>query len=116
MSRMKDLFGDEPYDERDLRKARAARDAGINRVLGNNELWRMEALAEMQKLYRGWTGTAEDIRFGIAPKIGVPTHPNAWGGLMNAAIRRGWFTPTGNWISPRDVKSHSRPTREYRRT
>jgi len=113
-------FGDDlfsaPPPPRDSTKAREARDAGIAQVLDHNEAWRIAALAEMEKLFRGWVGTAEDIRINITPKVGVPKHPNAWGGLMNAALKRGWFTPTGKWISPTDVKSHSRPTREYRRT
>ncbi len=112
-------FGDDLFRQsqpRDRTQARDARDEGMARVLSKNEAWRDAALTEMGKLFRGWIGTAEDIRINITPKVGSPTHPNAWGGLMNAAIRRGWFAPTGKWIAPADVKSHSRPTREYIRT
>ena len=107
---MDDLFGD-----RDRKKAREARDDGIKKVLDHNEQWRINAMDGYRRMPRGWIGTGEDIRFLLAPVIGFPRHPNGWGGIMNAALRRGWYTPTGKWIAPQSVKSHSRPIREYQR-
>lgn len=118
---MKDLFGDLPFEEfvqRGLNAQNAADTAkrkGMANVHANNVTWNNRATEIIHSLPSGWIGIGEDMRHIVTDKIGHPTHPNAWGALTNSCLRAGWFKPTGKWISPKDVKSHSRPTREYRR-
>ena len=110
---MKDLFGDEPYDPA---KSQAARDAGMNLVRANNASWLESVIGLIQMLPQGWCGTGEDVRRIAVPTAGQPKHHNAWGAVINVAIRRKLLVKTGRRLKMRFVRSHARKTDEYRRT
>ena len=104
-----------PSDEFNSKKAKAARDEGMERVQAHNMAFR-DAIAAFidTKLPRGWTGIGEDIRrlwTGIQPH-----HPNCWGAICNAALKRGTLEKIPNAMRrPEAVKSHSRPTHVFRK-
>lgn len=102
-------------DQFDLFAGKAAKADGIASVKDHNVTWIDQGLAVIGALPVGWVGIGEDLRRIVVTRIGKPNHPNAWGALVNTSLKRGWFTPTGHWLSPADVKSHSRPTRQYRK-
>lgn len=93
------------------------RDEGIDTVLSNNEAWAEQAasmlpgaLAQVPLFFTG-----EDLRV-VLREAGLPEprHPNAWGGLINTAVRKGWMTPTGTHRPMRLPRSHARQTPVYR--
>ncbi len=92
---------------------RALRDEGMARVLRPNAVWLWKGLALIVKFQIGWTGTGEDVRTILEPKIGSPTHHNAWGALINNAQREELLSPTGNFFQMKLKRSHARITREY---
>jgi hypothetical protein len=85
---------------------------GIKRVLSNNEAWGKAALETIKALPVGWTGTGEDIRALVAEK---PSHPNAWGGLINRALAADLIYPTGDYRPMKSKASHGRRTPVYER-
>lgn len=101
------------YDEDE---ARLGRDVGMARVLSRNSTWAEDVSAWIMNLPHGWTGTGEDIR-RIWRKNGglLPTHHNAWGGVINGAVRRGVLIKTGKRKHMYAAKSHSRTTDIYQR-
>jgi len=92
----------------------ALRDEGASKVLdkaGND--WKEGAMRLIRQRFRGCEVTGEDFRF-ICEAAGLfPHHPNAWGALTLSMKRSGLLRETGQWRSPRDPKSHARPTRVY---
>jgi hypothetical protein len=107
-------------DERQLRfdlgESRAGRDEGIERIVSSNPDWLDRGLAFIESLTEGWQGIGEDIRFLAIPVIGAPTKPKAWGALTRVAVRRGLLAKTGRYLPMKDVRSHARESREYRRS
>ena len=97
----------------DLVMARAARDAGLAQVSGNAGVWFEEAIEQVEKLPRDWTGTGEDLRFLIEEKIGRPHSHYVWGALVNHAQRRKLLIKTGQRIQMRSLTSHARTTDVY---
>lgn len=102
-----DLFG--------WKKARAARDEGIERVLKKNEAWRRAYHAVVQTIPSGTILSAEDARRKATPIIGEPTVYNAWGGAWQGVLRRGYVIKTGRMVTPKGIRSHGRAIQEYRR-
>jgi hypothetical protein len=104
---MPDLF--------DYAKAKAARDAGIDRVMKGEEVFKVAIAKYIDNLPHGWVGTGEDIRRAWT---GVqPHHVNCWGAICFAAVKRGTLMkfPNIDMRRPEGVKSHGRPTYLYRR-
>jgi hypothetical protein len=95
-----------------------ARDAGLDRVSGNNLRWSEELLFFIEEcLPVGWVGTGEDIRM-LALDVGLyhPNHSNAWGAAIMTAVRhRKLLEKTGRLIPMRVRSSHARQTPEYKR-
>lgn len=103
--------------EFDLEAAMQARDAGIVTVVANGGSWHHAALLVVAALPPGWTGIGEDIRAAVvASDVGEPHSPNAWGGLTQAAMKKGLLELTGRRLPMRAVKSHARKSDEYFRT
>jgi hypothetical protein len=101
----------------DLFEGRELRDEGISQVLSHNENW-LERCVEIASQYAVRTPrfTGEDIRLYCTAIAGYPKHPNAWGGLVNALIKRGVIEETGEYTPMRDPNSHARRTAVYRGT
>jgi hypothetical protein len=57
--------------------------------------------------------TGEDIRRMLLPHVGHPASPNAWGALVNSAVRKAILKPTGHYRPMKDVRSHARKTAVY---
>jgi hypothetical protein len=85
---------------------------GMFVVAENSGRWFDKALEQVAKL-RGWEGTGEDLRIALVPIIGEPHKPNAWGALINSAIKSGYLTRTGERRKMRTRKSHARTTDVY---
>lgn len=91
------------------------RDHGITQVLSHNQEWRAACLAAFDRWLLPPTFTGESLRFHWEELGLYPTHPNAWGGLINFMQRRGLIIPTGQWAPMADKRSHARKTPLYRR-
>ena len=97
----------ETYDTAQTRKA-----AGMKAVDGGNRAWKSAALDVIRALPVGWIGTGEDIRAKVAEE---PSHPNAWGSLISAALKDELIFPTGDHRPMTAKKSHGRQTPVYER-
>ncbi len=91
------------------------RDEGISQVSEHNGSW-MDACVEESKRYvsyrmEGFTG--EDLRFHLSREVGCPSHPNAYGALINTLVRRKIIRPTGEYRAMKDDRSHARKTAVY---
>ncbi len=102
-------------DTPDLFSAKAARDAALDHVLGNEGMsWKAEALRRISQLGE-WSGTAEALRLKLLQeKLPTPHHHNVWGGLINSAVKRRYLINTGVRDSMRTPRSHARNTPVYR--
>jgi hypothetical protein len=49
----------------------------------------------------------------LLPHVGHPASPNAWGALVNSAVRKAILKPTGHYRPMKDVRSHARKTAVY---
>ena len=91
------------------------RDAGIEQVVGHNLTWFDMCIEEAESFvlcHKIFTG--EDIRFHCREEVGEPRHPNAWGGLISALVKRKVIAPIGKHRAMRDPISHARQTPLYR--
>lgn len=95
------------YDSGLHRKAR-----GMATVTNGNKAWRDAAIATIKALPVGWTGTGEDIRHAIKE---LPSHPNAWGALVNTLLKDELIYPTGDYRAMKDKTSNGRRTPVYER-
>ena len=103
--------------EFDAEKSRQERDKGMARVLRSNAKFADVAGAFIINLPHGWEGTGEDIRrVYYRTNTLKPNHSNAWGGVINAAVRNGYLQKTGKRRPMRDTKSHARSTDRYVRS
>lgn len=98
------------------------RNRGVTKVLDNNKSWMENALAVVSGPYFPLFATndpftGEDIRDELTsrPYVGFPSHPNAWGALINTLARRGLIVATGQYVVPKDKSSHARKIQLYRR-
>jgi hypothetical protein len=98
-----------------------ARDAGIEQVTENNSDWMALALLQLEQLARmpnGWANTehgvtGEDLRRMLIARVGHPGHANAWGALINKAVRDGLLKATGAYRAMKEKRSHARKTPVY---
>lgn len=98
----------------ELAEARRRRDAGLARVSAANALWLERCFVVASKFMEGGhQATGEEIRFHCQQIVGRPTHPNAWGALINLLIRSGKIRPTGTHRPMRAKTSHARSTPVY---
>ena len=95
--------------------ARAAAEAGMERVAKRSPEWTSNAL----RLIPGYPhaeATGEDIRLWLAPQIGEPPHHNMTGSMIRNAVRNKLLEPTGEWRGCETKASHSRKAPVYRLT
>lgn len=92
----------------------ARRDEGIAKVLDSNGTWADTAYCAAIQLPKG-EYTGEDIRLAITETAGEPSHPNAWGALVNRLVKSEVITATGEYRSMKTAKSHARKTPVYRK-
>lgn len=91
--------------------ARSTRDSALDRVAANSNPYPERALSEIAKLRGEYTG--EEIRLRLESSIGRPHHHNAWGAIINQAVRRGLLRKTGEYRQMSTIKSHARATPVY---
>jgi len=108
-----DLYVDYGIDYSPALNAHDARDIALGVVAENSGPWFPRACEAVSKLV-GWEGTGEDLRLLIAPIVGEPHKPNAWGALINTAIKREYLFRTGERRHMRTMRSHARMTDVYR--
>jgi len=101
---------------------KALRDKGLAQVSEHNENWMTKAI----EAAREWVGifghiapnddfTGEDIRMMlITIKLGEPSHPNAYGALINTLLKRKIIVHTGEYRKMKDRSSHARSTPVYK--
>lgn len=98
-----------------LECGRFERDKGIRQVTDHNQSWHDGALKALEKLRgTGKTMTGEQMRFWLAGEVGFPKHPNAWGALINAAVKVGLIQDTGDQSQMTATRSHARRTPVWR--
>lgn len=96
----------------DPTQSAAARDAGAAQVATNAGDFMAKAGAILAALPSGeWTG--EQIRARVLAHCIEPHHPNGWGALILAAVKRGVLVHTGRSTAMAAVKSHARRTPVY---
>lgn len=104
------LSGEEP-----VVTAKDLRDAALEQVIENAGLsWQQQAIACIRSCWLGREGITEDFRHTCERQGLHPHHPNAWGALTRTMKRQNLLQETGQWRSPKDHKSHARPTQVYR--
>lgn len=100
----------------------ALRDEGISKVTERaDEMWkalyRAHAVHFINAKAVGESFLGEDLRRALEPHIGKPHHPNAWGAMARAAIKR-WitdgFVEMDGMAQMRDAKAHARLSPLYR--
>ena len=93
------------------------RDAGIASVMQSaGEDWKAAAIAVALRVRdRGEDFTGEDIRLACVKEGISPSHPNAWGGLVQGMVRSGMIVETGEWKAARSPRSHARRIPVYSR-
>ena len=99
-----------------LFEAADARDRALAQVQSNAGDFGARALAALAAFPSGFEATGEKIR-NLIERQGIrPHHPNAWGAVINTAVRRGLLTWTGRMGQMTALKSHARKTPIYRVT
>jgi hypothetical protein len=99
----------------DSRGGETLRDKGIQKVASNNDNWLESCIQAATAYVRSKPNfTGEDIRFHCESTIGRPKHPNGWGALINALIKRKVIRANGEYRTPRDKTSHARKVQVYR--
>jgi len=92
------------------------------RTTENNPDWSSLAILQLEQLAKsraGWANTeygvtGEDIRAMLITHVGYSSSPNAWGALVNRAVRKGIIVAAGQYRAMKDVRSHARETPIYR--
>lgn len=90
----------------------ARKERGMAKVLSGNKAWRDAGIAVVKALPVGWKGTGEDIRLAVKA---LPSHPNAWGSLVNALLKIELIYPTGDYTAMKEKASNGRKTPIYER-
>ena len=101
----------------DLKKGMQARDEGLEQVEENALPWFDQAVACVQSMCavgNGQVFAGENIRYWVREAIGEPHHHNAWGALINTAVRLKIITDTGEEKHMAKPSSHGRRTPLYR--
>ena len=94
-------------------EARYERDKALAQVAENAMPYTKQAAQLIDRLNPGTDWTGEDIRIYIEGKIGKPHHHNAWGAIINSAVRRKTLIKTNQYRQMKTPKSHARATPVY---
>lgn len=95
------------------------RDEGIRRAVEHadavEDRWSGRALAWVKTIAeRGGTLTSESVMDeAYATGLPVPPEPRAWGGIMQAAAKRGWIKRDG-FVESGHARAHCRPIARWR--
>lgn len=92
------------------REGLALREEGERKVLDNNLKWRSDiAYIVEQFIKRGKPFTCADVRqAAVNCKLAEPTHPNAWGAVLNTFARKKRIVRTGKIVmSPFETRHGS---------
>jgi hypothetical protein len=103
-------------DHPDLFASIVARDLALAEVGAHSGTW-MEACLTMLANAHGMFpdgATGEGIRLWLKREVGPPHHHNAWGAMINVAIRRHIIIDTGRRTRMTVERSHARKTPIYR--
>lgn len=99
----------------DAALSREARDLALQSVSSHSSEFMIVALHAISQLPSGSEWTGEDIRKLLTERAICPEHNNAFGALINTAIKKKLLTPTGRFVRMTAVRSHSRKTEVYAR-
>jgi hypothetical protein len=110
---MRDKCDPGTIDLFDYDAALVARDAGMAKVLEDEDDFKIEFARFIDNLPHGWIGTCEDIRHRWSGTR--PHHHNCWGAAWGAAKRRGVLVELAEQAPMTAVKSHARKTHLHRR-
>lgn len=99
----------------DLFAGEVLKQDGIDRVTANNDDWMTRAIDAARVHLPTDLLLGEDFRRCLAPIIGEPANPNAWGALVRHCRRMHIIEPTGNYRKSSSILNHSHPYAEYRR-
>jgi len=89
------------------------RDRGINKVMKNEQTWAEHAHAAIAR-YPQDTANAEELRAWVEQQVGAPSHCNAYGGMVMAAVRKGLLTNLNNYVIGKNPAGHGRRIATYR--
>lgn len=112
----------ERTDERHLdgQAGQAAKNAGMQRILDNNDEWKRLCIIQTEQLrIHRPSDFPSEFRFEelterLKTHIGEPTRPEAWGALCGVLIRRKLIEKTGRYEPMKVSRSHGRETKVYR--
>lgn len=108
MSVQRTLFDD------DGESARARRDEALDRVATNAGDWMPAALQVLARRPCPGDFTGEELRLHlVAAGCPEPHHCNAWGALINQAVRLKIIRATGRYRKMKLPRSHARATPVY---
>jgi hypothetical protein len=91
--------------------SKEARDEALELVARNAENFMVLGMIKIRSMDGEVTG--EDIRIKLSECGIKPHHHNAWGALINSAIRHGILQATGEYRHMRVKSSHARRTPVY---
>lgn len=96
----------------DVALSKVERDDALYSVENNSKEFMEEAHLCISRLSNG-EYTGEDIRV-IITRLGLaPNHCNAWGALINNAVRSKLLIGTGRYVAMASRTSHARKTQLY---
>jgi hypothetical protein len=90
------------------------RDAALSQVQANAGDFVERALDAIRVMPHGFCETGEGFRKLVERRGIKPHHHNAWGALINVAVKRGMLVATGEMAHMKGHKSHARRTPIYR--
>ena len=94
--------------------AKRDRDEALDRVSEPNPHWMRDCLAKIAAAPFG-EFTGETLRTWLEKEVGHPHHHNAWGALINTAVRQKTIIFVGRYEHMKGPKSHARKTPVYRK-
>ena len=90
------------------------RDKALAQVQANAGDFTSRALGALRDFPDGFETTGEQIRVLLDRRGIRPHHHNAWGAVINIALRNGLLEDTGRMTKMSTAKSHARRTPVYR--
>lgn len=97
-----------------LFQAAELRERAFAQLKNNAGEFTLRALAALRDFPDGFETTGEQIRILLDRRGIRPHHHNAWGALINQAVKQGLLEWTGRMSNMSTIKSHARKTPVYR--
>lgn len=113
---MKDMQTADLFEFDNRFSARQAKNTTLAKIVGKaGHEWMTAALLAIHELEPG-VYSGETIRIRVLEKgLRKPHHHNAWGALINMAVKRKLLVDTGRMTNMRETRSHARRTPLYTR-